>query len=143
MTRIWSRAADVVEVPLERELGRVDADRDETVASIPLLPRANVGKRAQPVDTRVCPEVDDDDLAAETLRRERRRVEPRRRTGEAAATSPRRADAAPETSTTIDANRVLNAGPERGPYLSREQVRLLPRREVVPLESSLKYMSLG
>ena len=43
-THLVEGGADVVEVPLERELGRVDADRDESVASVPLVPRANIGQ---------------------------------------------------------------------------------------------------
>ena len=41
-------------------------------------PRTDVRKSAQPVDAGVRPEVDEDDLAAQALRRERLRVEPRR-----------------------------------------------------------------
>src|SRR6186997_3331007 len=66
--QIGDRRVDVGDVLLERELGRVYADDDE---SLPVLggPRADVGKRPQAVDARVRPEVDHDDLAAKAFSR--------------------------------------------------------------------------
>src|SRR5262245_43232226 len=40
------------------------------------MPGADVGKRAQPVDAGVGPEIDEDDLAAQRRRSQRRRIEP-------------------------------------------------------------------
>jgi hypothetical protein len=54
--------ADVVRVPLERKLRRVNADDDQAVAFVLLGPGADVGERAEPVDAGVRPEVDEDDL---------------------------------------------------------------------------------
>jgi hypothetical protein len=67
--------ADVVEVALERELGRVEAHNDEALVLVLLGPRADVGERAKPVDAGVRPEVDEDDVPVQALRRERRRVQ--------------------------------------------------------------------
>jgi hypothetical protein len=72
---------DIRDDVLERELGRVDADDDEAVLPVARVPRLEVRKRAQAVDARVCPEVDEDDLAAERAHRQRapvRRVQPLR-----------------------------------------------------------------
>ena len=68
--------ADVVGVPLERELGRVDADDDQALSDVLLVPPADVAERAQPVDARVRPEVDEDDLPAQAFRGQRLGVEP-------------------------------------------------------------------
>jgi hypothetical protein len=70
------RAAHVVEVVLEAEFERVHADDDEPAVAIPLVPRPDVRRRAQPGDARVRPEVDEDDTAAELGGRERLGVEP-------------------------------------------------------------------
>src|SRR3954452_1329167 len=69
-------AADVVEVPLERELGRVHPDHHEPLIPVLPGPGADVGQGAQPVDAGVGPELDQDRLPAQALRRQRRRVEP-------------------------------------------------------------------
>ena len=74
--------ADVVEVFLERELRRVHADHHQSLILVLLGPRADVGKRAQPVDAGVGPELDQDDLSPQAGRRQRRRVEPRGRAAE-------------------------------------------------------------
>jgi hypothetical protein len=73
---VRSGPADVVGVPLERELGRVDADDDQSFVLVLLVPRADVAERAQPVDARVRPEVDQDDLPAQPFRSQRLGVEP-------------------------------------------------------------------
>ena len=59
---------DVAGVALERELGRVHADDDQAVAAVARVPGLEVGQRAQAVDARVGPEVDEHDLAAQRLR---------------------------------------------------------------------------
>jgi hypothetical protein len=62
--------------PLERELGAVHADDRQAGARVALVPLADVRERAQAVDARVGPEVDQDDTAAQGGKRERLRVEP-------------------------------------------------------------------
>ena len=69
-------AADVVEVVLEAELGCVDADDDGPAVVVALVPRPQVGQRAQPVHARVRPEVDEDVEPAQSRGGERLRVEP-------------------------------------------------------------------
>src|SRR5919204_3740867 len=73
---VRSGPADVVGLPLERELGSVDADNDQALIPVLLVPCADVAERAQPVDARVRPEVDQDDLPAQALRSQRLGVEP-------------------------------------------------------------------
>jgi hypothetical protein len=68
--------ADVVDVVLEWELRRVDADHDQPLILVLLVPRADVAERAQPVDARVGAEVDEDDLPAQAHRRQPLGVEP-------------------------------------------------------------------
>jgi hypothetical protein len=79
---LLDRPADVVDVPLEGELGRVHADDDQSLFLVLVGPGTDVAERAQPVDARVRPEVDEHDLAAQPLGGERLRVEPARRTVE-------------------------------------------------------------
>ena len=74
--------ADVVGVALERELRRVDADNDQALIRVLVVPRADITERAQPVDARIRPEVDEHDLPAQALRGERLGVEPAGRTVE-------------------------------------------------------------
>jgi hypothetical protein len=73
---VRSGPADVVGVSLERELRRVDADNDQALIPVLLVPRADVAERAQPVDARVRPEVDEHDLPLQALRSQRFGVEP-------------------------------------------------------------------
>ena len=68
--------ADVRGDVLEGELRRVDADDHEPVAVVVAVPGLEVRQRAQAVDARVGPEVDQDDLPAKLAERQRRRVEP-------------------------------------------------------------------
>jgi hypothetical protein len=68
--------ADVVDVALERELGRVDADHHEALICVLLGPRAHISERAQPVDAGVRPEIDEDDLPSQALGSQRGRIEP-------------------------------------------------------------------
>ena len=62
------RGGDVRGDVLESELGRVDADDHEPVAVVGPVPRLEVRQRAQAVDARVRPEVDQHDLAAQARR---------------------------------------------------------------------------
>ena len=68
--------ADVLDLALERELGRMDADHDEPQVAVFRVPRAHEGQRAQPVDAGVRPEIDEHDLPTQLRRSERRRVQP-------------------------------------------------------------------
>jgi hypothetical protein len=63
--------ANVVGIPLEWELRRVDADDDQPVVAVLLAPCAKVAERAEPVDARVRPEVDEHDLPAQVIHPER------------------------------------------------------------------------
>ena len=76
-------ATNVVDVPLERELRRVNPDHDQPLIRVALRPGPDVGKRAQPVDARVGPEIDQHDLPLQVRVGERRRVEPAGRAAEA------------------------------------------------------------
>ena len=73
---------DVVDVSLKHELGRVHADNDQSLVLVSLGPRAHMRKCAEPIDTGVSPEVDENDLPAQVRRRQRPRVEPPGRAGE-------------------------------------------------------------
>jgi hypothetical protein len=74
--QVGGGSAEVVEVVLDVELGRMDADDHQAVVLVPLGPGAEVGKLAEPVDAGVGPEVDQDDVAIQVGRRQWRRVEP-------------------------------------------------------------------
>ena len=67
---------DVVDVVLEVELRRMDADGGQPLGRVLRGPGANIGHRAQPVDAGVGPEVDEDDPAPQSLGRERFRIQP-------------------------------------------------------------------
>src|SRR5829696_3913617 len=106
--------ANIVDVPLERELGGVDADHHQPALLVLLSPCADMGEGAQPVDAGVRPEVDEHDLPAQALRGVRRRVEPAgrpvetghvalRRRGSVAARA-EQAHVAPPTSRIASAN---------------------------------------
>src|SRR6267143_4813382 len=71
--------AHVVDVLLEWELWRVRTDYDESLIAVFVGPGPHIGKRAQPVDTRVGPEIDEHDFPAQAGWRERWGVEPLRR----------------------------------------------------------------
>jgi len=60
-------AAHIVEVVLEPELGRVDADDEEPAVAIAIVPRPDVRQRAKPVHARVRPEVDEDEAPIQPL----------------------------------------------------------------------------
>src|SRR5439155_14973688 len=95
---VLHRPPDVVEVLLEPELRRVRADHDQAVVLVLLCPRADVRKRAEPVDARKRPELDEDDAPAQVLRGQRLGVEPA-----GCAVKPRRASHC-ATSSTASAN---------------------------------------
>src|SRR5439155_17573368 len=76
------RRADVAGVGFEGELRRVDADDDETVPRVFRVQVLDVRERPDAVDARVRPEVDEDDLAAQRVDRQRPRVVPPRDAGE-------------------------------------------------------------
>src|SRR5207249_5448069 len=76
LSRLY-RPAHVVEIVLELELWRVDADYDQPMIQVPLSPSSEVRLRAEPVDAGVGPELHDHDVPSEGSRRQRRRVEPR------------------------------------------------------------------
>ena len=61
---------------LKRKLRRVHAYDYESLISIFLCPRLDVGDRAKAVDAGIRPEIDQNHLAFETLPRQRRRVQP-------------------------------------------------------------------
>ena len=63
--RARRRPPHELDLVLERELGRVDADHDQPVVAVGLRPGADVRLGAQPVDARQRPEVDEDDVAAQ------------------------------------------------------------------------------
>src|SRR5690348_13290847 len=56
----------IVEVFLKLELRRVDTNHDQSLIPVFVGPTADIGKRAQPVDAAVAPEVDEDDLSAQS-----------------------------------------------------------------------------
>jgi hypothetical protein len=64
-TALSGRLPYAVDLVLERELRRVNPDDDQPVASVDLPPGPDVRLLAQPVDARECPEVDQDDAAAQ------------------------------------------------------------------------------
>ena len=70
------RVLHVAGVALEGELGRVDADDGQPAGAVGGVPGAQVGERANAVDARVGPEVDEDNAAAQAGERERLAVEP-------------------------------------------------------------------
>src|SRR6516225_3478983 len=61
---VFHGPANVVGVFFKFELGRMDADHDQSLISIFVLPGADIGKRAPPVYAGVGPEIDEDDLSA-------------------------------------------------------------------------------
>jgi hypothetical protein len=76
------RPPHAVDVVLERELRRVDADHDQPGVPVGLRPGADVRLLAQPVDARQRPEVHDDDATPQLGRAEWLGVEPLGRAGE-------------------------------------------------------------
>jgi hypothetical protein len=68
--QICDRFADIVDVALEGELRRVDADDDKAVILVLLRPCVHIRDGAQAVDAGIGPEVEHDHLALEALARE-------------------------------------------------------------------------
>src|SRR5438132_330924 len=78
LSRLY-RPAHVVEIVLELELWRMDANCDQPMIPVPLSPSSEVRLRAEPVDAGVGPELHDHDVPSQGSLRQRRRVEPRGR----------------------------------------------------------------
>jgi hypothetical protein len=76
------RPAHAVDVVLERELRRMDAEDDQTVVPVGPRPRADVRLLSQPVDARPRPEVHEHHMASQLGRTEWLGVEPPGRAGE-------------------------------------------------------------
>ena len=74
---LGNRLADIGGFPLEREFRRVDADDDQAMLGITIMPGADVWQGAQAIDAGIGPEIDQDDLAAKLLAGERLAVDPR------------------------------------------------------------------
>ena len=126
---------DVVEVPLETELGGVDADDGQPGVRVFRGPGPDVGQRAQPVDARVGPEVDEDDAPLEPLGRQRLRVEPARRAIERGQVAPRPAAGStrrPGDGRSSGSGRACWAGRIRSPPRMRSQDCDRRRTWVVP-----------
>ena len=79
---LLNRAPHAVDVVLEGELRRVNADDDQCVVPVGLRPRADVRRLAQPVDACPRPEVHEDDAALQLGGAEWLGVEPLGRAGE-------------------------------------------------------------
>src|SRR4051794_20816313 len=65
-------AANVIEIFLEREFGSMRANHNKPLVLVFLCPGAHIGQGAPPFDGGVVPELDKDDLAAQTSQRQRR-----------------------------------------------------------------------
>ena len=74
-------AADVLDIFLERELGRVHPEHHQALVLVLRGPRADVGVRAPPVDAGVGPELDEDDFPAQLRGSQRSGVDPPGRAG--------------------------------------------------------------
>src|ERR1700730_9126049 len=68
--------AHIADIPLEREFGRMYADDNETVIPVFLSPGPDIRQRVQAIETIERPEIDQHHLAAQSLRRQRRRIQP-------------------------------------------------------------------
>src|SRR5215813_5649577 len=68
--------ANVIDVPFEWELRCVHADHDQSKIFVLFRPGANIGDRAQPIDTGVGPHINEDDFPAQAGCRQRWGVEP-------------------------------------------------------------------
>ena len=71
---------DIVDVPLERELRRVDPDDDRALVAILLRAGLDIGQRAQAVDAGIGPEIGENDVTAQPFCRHRRAIQPIDRT---------------------------------------------------------------
>src|ERR1700730_12922574 len=61
--------ANIADIPLEREFGRMYADDDETIVPVFLSPGPDIGQRMQAIDTIEGPEINQHHLTAQSLRR--------------------------------------------------------------------------
>src|SRR5436190_8160923 len=100
-----------LDLVLERELRRVDADHDQPVVSVRLRPRPNVRLLPEPVDAGQCPEVEKDDPALELGGAEWLAVEPPGRPAER-----RHADTAEHRHLT-NSRRIGHAAHEESPFV--------------------------
>src|SRR6185369_1073020 len=73
---------DIRALLLEGEFVRMHADHDEALVLVWLVPFGDVRQRAQAVDARISPELNQRDLAAEAFRRQWRRIQPGGNPGE-------------------------------------------------------------
>ncbi len=80
--QLLRRSANVIEVFLERELRRVDADHHQSLIFIFRGPRPDIGERAQPINAGIGPDIDEDDFSAQAGWRQWLRVEPSGRAAE-------------------------------------------------------------
>ena len=78
---VFRGSANVIDVFLKGELRRVHADHHQSLILVFLGPRADIGKRASPIDAGIGPEVDEDDFSAQVGRRQWLRIEPLGRGG--------------------------------------------------------------
>jgi hypothetical protein len=69
-------AGHVVDIPLEAELGGVDADDRQAMGSVLGVPGAKIWQCPEPVDARIRPEIDEDDPTAKRARGQRLGIEP-------------------------------------------------------------------
>ena len=62
--------ADVIDILLKRKLRRLNPDHYQSLFLVSLGPRAEIWKRANRIDAGIGPEIDENDLAAQTGRRQ-------------------------------------------------------------------------
>src|ERR1700730_2678779 len=68
--------AHIADIPFEREFRRVYTDDDKAAIPVFLSPGPDIGQRMQAIDTIEGPEIDQHHLAAQSLRRQRWRIQP-------------------------------------------------------------------
>src|ERR1700730_8147327 len=68
--------APIAGLPFEREFRRVYPDDDKAVIPVFLSPGPDIRQRVQAIETIECPEIDQHNLAAQRLRRQRHRIQP-------------------------------------------------------------------
>src|SRR5262249_24825013 len=73
---LFHSQANVIYVFFKRELRRMNANQYQSLISIFFGPGADIWKCAQPVDASVGPEINENDLSAQSRRCEGRRIEP-------------------------------------------------------------------
>src|SRR5215208_1650451 len=75
-THLLDGPANVVDALFKRELRRMDADHHQSLIPVFLGPGAHIGKRSQPIDAGIGPEIDEDDFSAQSLRGQGWRIQP-------------------------------------------------------------------